>query len=44
MSIIYLAVGIFLGWFFLPTPEFAKTALAALIAKVPFLARFVKKD
>lgn len=44
MNILYLLVGLFLGWFFLPTPAWAKALLAKLLAKFPFLAPFVKKD
>ncbi len=43
-TLFWFAVGVFAGWFFLPTPQWAKNLLTELLAKVPFLSAFVKKD
>ncbi len=42
-TIIHLAIGIFLGWFFLPRPAWADALVEKLVKKIPFLAPFVKK-
>lgn len=42
-ALFWLFIGLMLGWFFLPTPEWATKLLTALIEKVPFLGGFVKK-
>ena len=42
-DLVYVAIGVFLGWFFLPTPTWAEGLLIKLVAKVPFLGSFVKK-
>lgn len=42
-NIFALLVGLFLGWFFLPTPQWATTTILWLVAKVPFLGKFLKK-
>lgn len=36
--------GAFLGWFFLPIPQYAVKLLDKLIAKFPILAAFTRKD
>lgn len=38
------AAGLFVGWFFLPAPQFAKDLRDWLIAKVPFLSPFQRAD
>lgn len=42
-AIFWLFIGLMVGWFFLPMPGWAKTLGEMIIAKVPYLARFVKK-
>lgn len=42
-SLIFLFIGLMIGWFFLPMPTWAKNLGDYLITKVPFLATFVKK-
>lgn len=41
-SLIYVLIGLFLGWFFLPTPTWAKNIMTALVAKVPLLSKLIK--
>jgi hypothetical protein len=42
-ALLWLFIGLMLGWFFLPTPEWATRLITAVVAKVPFLAPFLKK-
>lgn len=37
-TLLLLAIGIILGWFFLPTPDWVRT----LIAKIPFIGAYMK--
>jgi hypothetical protein len=37
-DLLLIAIGIVLGWFFLPTPQWAKD----LISKIPFLGAYMK--
>lgn len=41
--IFHIVLGIFLGWFFLPTPQWAKNLMAWVVARVPFLGSYLKK-
>lgn len=41
-TLVTLGVGIVIGWFFLPVPEWAKTAMVKITEKVPFLKGFLK--
>jgi type II secretory pathway component PulF len=43
MTIISIIFGIILGWFFLPTPEWATRAMSSIVEKIPFLGKFLKK-
>lgn len=38
-TLFWIAIGVVLGWFFLPTPDWART----LIAKIPYLGAYMKK-
>lgn len=38
-NLLMIAVGIVLGWFFLPTPDWART----LVAKIPYVGSYMKK-
>jgi hypothetical protein len=41
---ILVAIGLVVGWFFLPSPQWVRNIIAALAAKFPFLAKFVRND
>lgn len=42
-TIFTLGIGIVIGWFFLPVPGWAKSTMAKIIEKVPFLKGFLKE-
>ncbi len=39
----WLFIGLILGWFFLPTPKWAKTLITAVVARVPIVGKFLKE-
>jgi hypothetical protein len=43
-AIFFFVIGLFVGWFFLPTPDWAKTVMTKVIGYVPFLGNYMKKD
>lgn len=40
INALWCAVGLFIGWFFLPAPAFAKTFRNWLLLKVPYLSKY----
>ncbi len=44
MSFLFGFIGLMLGWFFLPAPAWAKRLRDYLIAKVPGLGHFTRRD
>ena len=44
MEWVFLAVGVFLGWFFLPTPEWARLMLRWILIKIPYIQKYVKRE
>lgn len=39
----WLFIGLMLGWFFLPTPDWANRLITAVVTRVPVLGAFLKK-
>lgn len=44
INLLVFALGLFIGWFFLPAPQFAKNLRDKLLAKFPSLAKYAKGE
>lgn len=44
LMILAFVIGLFVGWFFLPTPAWAKTVMSKIVEWIPALGNHLKKD